>query len=213
MLELEVQARDMKVKPDALRAQGFVPAVFYGPKEDATAIAIDAVTFKKVWEAAGETTIVSLKGVGSTKDTLIHVVDVHPVTGAILHADFYAIEAGQLLEVSIPIEFEGVAPAEKVGGVVVKVLHELPIKVAPGELPQHFTVDLSTLENIGDHITAGEITLPQSATLEIDAHETVVSITEAKEEVEEAPVAPTEGEEGAAAPAAEGEEAPAEPAA
>ena len=204
MLELVVTARDNKEKPEALRAKGLIPAVFYGPKEASTSIAVDAVVFDKLWQSAGESTIVTLTGVGGKKDTLIHAVDFHPVTGAIEHADFYVIEAGKQLEVSIPIEFVGVSPAEKVGGVVVKVLHEIPIKVAPNELPQHFTVDVSTLENIGDHITVGDIVLPPSATLEIDAHETVVSITEAKEEEPE-PVVAAEGE--AAAPA-EGEATP-----
>jgi large subunit ribosomal protein L25 len=205
MLELAVTARTAKEDPKALRASGKIPAVFYGPKEASTPIAVDAVIFDKLWHSAGESTIVTLTGMGTKKDTLIHAVDVHPVSGAIQHADFYVIEAGKLLEVSIPIEFEGISPAEKVGGVVVKVLHEIPIKVAPGELPQHFTVDISKLENIGDHITVGDIKLPPSATLEIDAHETVVSITEAKEEEPE-PVVATEGD--AAAAPVEGGAAP-----
>ena len=208
MLELAVTARDIKESPAAIRAKGLIPAVFYGPKEESTPIAVDAVVFDKLWHSAGESTIVTLTGVKGKKETLIHAVDVHPVNGSIQHADFYVIEAGKQIEVSIPIEFVGVSPAEKVGGVVVKVLHEIPIKVAPSELPQHFTVDISTLENIGDHISVADIKLPASATLEIDAHETVVSITEAKEEEPE-PVVATEGAEGeaAAAPAA-GEAAP-----
>ena len=146
------------------------------------AISIDAAEFDKVWKEAGETTIVSLEGVGEDKEVLIHQVDVHPVKGTTQHVDFYAIERGKLLEVSVPIEFEGEAPAEKVGGVVVKVLHEIDIKVRPSELPQHFTINLDKLENIGDQILVSDIKLPESAELQIDADEVVVSITEAKED-------------------------------
>ena len=183
------------MKPDTLRAQGVLPAVCYGPKEAPVAISMDAADFEKIWKEAGETTIVTLEGVGEDKEVLIHQVDVHPVKGTAQHVDFYAIERGKLLEVSVPIEFEGEAPAEKVGGVVVKVLHEIDIKVRPSELPQHFTINLETLENIGDQILVSDIKLPESAELQIDADEVVVSITEAKEEQEE-PVASEESATG-----------------
>lgn len=183
-----------------MRAAGSVPAVFYGPKEESTPIAVDAAEFAKVWKDAGETTIVTLTGAEKNKEVLIHDVATHPVSGKVLHIDFYAIDVTRKLEVAIPIEFTGTAPAEKLGGVVVKVLHELPIKVSAAELPQHFAVDLGTLEQIGDHIAVSHIALPASAELMIDPDETVVTIAEQEEEpAEEA--APAEGE-AAAAPAA-----------
>ena len=43
MLALEVKERSAKESVDALRARGAVPAVFYGPKEAATPISIDAL--------------------------------------------------------------------------------------------------------------------------------------------------------------------------
>lgn len=205
MLKLKVETRDLSVNPNDLRAEGVLPAVCYGPKEAPVAISLDMATFEKTWKEAGETTIVTLEGVGEAKEVLIHQVDTHPVKGTVQHVDFYAIERGKLLEVSVPVEFEGEAPAEKVGGVVVKVLHEIDIKVRPSELPQHFTVDLSKLENIGDQILVGDIKIPASAELQIDADEVVVSITEAKEdtaEAEEAAAADAASE----AAAAEGEE-------
>lgn len=202
MLELAVQSRDKKENPDALRAQGLIPAVFYGRKEASTPIAIDGKTFEKIWQDAGETTIVTLTEAGGNKEALIHAVDIHPVSGAIVHADLYVIEAGKKLHVAVPIEFVGVAPAEKVGGVISKALHEIEIEVAANELPQHFEVDLSTLENIGDHITVADIAMPKSAELKVEAHEIVVSVIEAQEEPEEEVPAPAEGEEAPAAPEA-----------
>lgn len=218
MLELEIKPRDSKESNDDLRAQGAIPAVLYGPKEDATPISINARTFERLFKEAGETTIIKLKGVGEEKDTLIHDVQRHPVTDAALHADFLVLEKGKKIEIKIPLEFVGAAPAEKAGHIVVKALHEVEIEVAPAELPQHLDVDISKLENIGDHITAREIKLPSSAELKTNPDEIVVSITAFVEEkpletevkLAEVGEAPAEGEaaaEGAesAAPAAEGE--------
>ena len=193
MLTLEVTTRDSKESTDAVRARGAVPAVFYGPKEDATSISIDAQKFDHVFREAGETTIVILKGAGGDKDTLIHDVQLHPVTGKPLHADFYVLEKGKKITINIPLEFEGAAPAEKLGHIIVKALHEIEIEVAPAELPHSLPVDLSKLENVGDHIAAGDIKLPPSATLLTSAEEIIVSVTEFKEEKVETPAPAAEG--------------------
>jgi large subunit ribosomal protein L25 len=216
MLVLDVKARGNE-SADTLRKSGVVPAVFYGPKQEATPIAIDAPKLSHVWREAGETTIVTLKGLGEDKDTLIHDVQFHPVTGSLLHADFYVLEKGKKITINVPLEFEGHAPAEKAGHIVVKALHEVEIEVAPAELPHHLAVDLSTLENVGDHITAAQIKLPSSATLLTHGEEIVVSVTafvEEKEEITPAPetviltAKPDEGaaDAGGAAPAAEKKE-------
>lgn len=195
MLSLAVKARDAKEAVEDLRKKGQVPAVFYGPKEDATPIAIDSAVFDKVWREAGETTIVKLTGVGDEKDTLIHDVQFHPVTDKPLHADFYVLEKGKKITIKVPLEFEGVAPAEKAGHIVVKALHEVEIEVAPAELPHHLPVDMSSLANVGDHIMASQIKLPSSAELKTHADEIVVSITAFVEEKIEEPAlaAPPEG--------------------
>ncbi len=215
MLALEVKAREANDNPTQLRKRGAVPAVFYGPKEEATSIAVDALKLEKVWREAGETTIVVLKGVGDDKDTLIHDAQFHPVTGQLLHADFYVLEKGKKITIKVPLEFEGVAPAEKSGHIVVKALHEIEIEVTPAELPHHLVVDLTKLVDVGNHIMASDIALPPSATLLTHKDEIVASVTEFKEEKEEItpppetiitgekPAAEEGAVEGVAAPAGE----------
>jgi large subunit ribosomal protein L25 len=209
MLALEVKERDSKESTETLRERGAVPAVLYGPIEASTAIAIDGRKLGAIWKQAGETTIVTLTGVGEDKETLIHDVQFHPVTGALLHVDFYVLEKGKKIEIKVPLVFTGVAPAEKAGHIVVKSMHEIEIEVAPAELPHSLSVDLSVLQGVGDHITAAQVVLPPSAMLVTDADEIVASVTEFKEEKIEAPAAaeaaaPAEGAE-ATAPVAEGE--------
>jgi len=216
MLALEVQTRDSKESPDTIRARGAVPAVVYGPKEPTQSIAVNAGVLEGIWRDAGETTVITLKGLegdsaggGSAsggKETLIRDVQVHPVTGKIMHMDFYALEKGKKIEIAVPLEFTGDAPAEKAGHVLVKALHEIEIEVAPAELPHSLEVDVSFLHEIGDHITASQIKLPPSASLITDAEESVVSVAgHVEEPVEEPKAEAAEGEAPAegAAPAAE----------
>lgn len=182
MLELTVTDRTPGDSNEALRAAGRMPAVLYGPKEQPHAISLDVRVFERLFREAGETTIIKLTGLGEDKETLIHDVQLHPVTDVPLHADFYVLEKGKKIELMIPLEFVGIAPAEKAGHIVVKALHEVEIEVAPAELPQKLDVDISALVNVGDHITAQEIKLPPSATLKTAPEEIVVSVTAFVEE-------------------------------
>lgn len=188
MIELSAQKRTIFGKAlQKSRESGLLPAVMYGGKTESEPLFIDTSVFKKVWREAGESTIVSVKTPDGTKDALIHDVSFHPVTGEPVHADFYAIDTSKPIEVSVPLEFVGVSGAVKnLGGILVKVMHELRIEVLPKDLPHSLSVDISTLENINDHILAKDISLPTSASLVTNSEEVVAIISVAKEEEPEA---------------------------
>jgi len=164
------------------RGNGFVPGVLYGPKEKSVSINIPFGEFMSAWQKAGESTIVTLQGVGEDKDSLIHDVDVHPVSGKPLHVDFYVIEKGKKVTVDVPLEFIGVAPIEKSGeGIVVKVIHELEIEAMPKDLPHEIEVDLSGILDLESQILVKDLKLPEGVETTLEPDEVVVSATEAKE--------------------------------
>ena len=195
---LDVKPRDAKVSVEDMRKQGLMPAVFYGPKEETTPITIETGAFERVFKTAGETTIITLKGVDGDKETLVRDVQFHPLTDKPLHADFYVLEKGKKITISIPLEFVGQSPAEKAGHILVKALHEVEIEVAANELPQFLEVDISKLENVGDHVTAADIKLPSSAALLANPEEIVASVTAVVEEKVEVPTEGAAPQEGAA---------------
>lgn len=183
MLTLSAETRDTKNDPKELRADGKLPAVFYGPKEESVAIAISARDFEKIFKEAGESTLVKLTGDFGEKETLIYDVDVDPVSYKPRHADFYVPEKGKKVIVSIPIEFEGISPAVKeLGGTLVKVLYEVEVEAEPAKLPHELVVDISVLKDFDTQITAGDIKLPEGVTLAADADEIVANVSEAREE-------------------------------
>ncbi len=191
MLSLTAEKRVSTDKLDALRKAGKIPAVFYGPKEVSTSVSLDAKEFAKVWKKAGESSVVILKdATGTEHETLIHEVDIHPLSGEVRHADFYVIEKGKKVEVSVPLTFAGISPAVKdKAGILVKVHREIEIEAAPRDLPHDLTVDISKLVELTDVIKAKDLTLPKGVELKINPEEVIASIAEAKEEVEEAPAA------------------------
>lgn len=187
MITLTVEPRDMKVKPESLREMGKIPAVFYGPKQKSTSVTVSTIDFIKTYKKAGESAVIILKEGNTEHEALIHEIDVHPVTGAPRHADFYVIEKGKKVKVNIPLVFVGVSPAVKdKAAILIKVARELEVEAGARDLPHELTVDISSLVEYSSTITAKDIKLGAGVTLVSGPDEIIASVSEAKEEVEEA---------------------------
>ena len=190
MLELKIEKREDIGKPHKLREDGFLPAIFYGKKEEATPISVSAREFEKVYKEAGESTVITLTGLGEPKEVLVQSVDFHPVKNIPRHIDFYALEKGAKVQVNVPLEFVGESPAVKGGGNLVKALHDIEIKVAPKDLPKSLDVDITGLVDFTIRVLAKDIKLPESAELVTKEDEVVALVAEAVEEVIEEVAAP-----------------------
>lgn len=186
MIKLAVKPRSAKENLETLRKSGFMPAVYYGKKQESTPISIDLPSFLKVYKQAGESTVVTLEGPDESVDALIHDIDFDPVLGTPRHADFYVFEKGHKLSLDVALEFVGVSPAVKdLGGLLVKVLHSLKIEALPQNLPPQIDIDISALALIGDQILAKDVVLPAGVTLVENPDEVVVLVSAPKEEKEE----------------------------
>ena len=191
MFTLTAKARNQKESPVKLRKEGMVPAVYYGKKEKSTPIAVDKISFKKVWKEAGESSIITLKMDHGSIDSLLYEVQVDSVTGEPIHADFYTVDKDTIIHANVPLEFVGVSPAVKdLGATLVKVLHEIEVKSLPKDLPHIITVDISSLSEIGSHINVSDLKLKEGVTAILKPTEIVALIEEARIEVEEEPVLP-----------------------
>ncbi len=189
MLKLNIVKRDSKSNLDKLRATGFIPAVFYGRKEKSTSISVNAKEFFQVYKKAGESAVITLVLDGVNHNALIHDYNRDPLTQDFVHIDFYVVEKGAKIEVAVPLNFIGVAPAEKLGGALVKVLHEVDIKAEADKLPEHIDVDLSSLLDFDARITVADLKAPAGVEIDTDKEQIVALVNETKEEVEEvAPV-------------------------
>jgi len=183
-ITIEVAKREGKALP------GQLPGVVYGPKQESVALSIEKKAFDKMFSEAGESSIVTLTGLGSPIEALVHDVAFNPTRGGVTHVDFYAIEKGKELTVDVPLNFIGEAPAEKLGGVLTKALHEIEVTCAAADLPKEIDVDVSSLVTFDDHIRIGDLKLPKGVKVQNDAEETVAVVVPVAEEVEQPVVAP-----------------------
>ena len=168
---------------------GFIPAVMYGAHANSTSITINKNEFIKVLRSAGESSMITLTG-DSKENVLIQDVQMDPVAYTPRHADLYVIEKGQKVNVEVPLNFIGEAPAVKLGANLVKVLHSLSLEADPTSLPQSIDVDLSVLVDLNSNIHIKDIAIPKGATLyHVSPDDVVVSVVSQSEEDLSEPIA------------------------
>ena len=193
MLELKAEKRSVFGKKlKIFRKNDKLPAVLYGPKEKAQSLFISLKDFKKIWQEAGESTVIQLKLTSDVKksstsdvvkEVLIQEVAIDPKKDEPLHVDFYAVQMDKPIQATVQLVFEGVSPAVKdLGGVLVKVMHEVEAEALPKNLPHELAVDISRLANFEDKILAKDIILPKEAELKTNPEEVIAFVEAPKEE-------------------------------
>ena len=186
MLNLNATLR--KSKNETGQPFGLVYAVVYGPDVKNENIQVPEREFLKVLKEAGENSLIELviEGVKEKKPVLVKEVQKNPVSGKIIHIDFYQPDWKEAVEVAIPLVFEGVAPAEKdLGGTLNKNILEVLVRALPQNLPHEIKVDVSKLNTFQDHIFVKDLVVSKDVEILKDADEIVASVLEPQKIEEE----------------------------
>jgi large subunit ribosomal protein L25 len=179
---LTVSPREVVGKSTKKLAQeGALPAVVYGPKQQPVSVSVPLAAFEALLRHGGESALIELSGLEKPMQVLIHDLDRDPVTHVPRHADFYAVEKGAKVTVSVPLAFAGESMAVKQGANLVKVLHEVEIESDPSKLPSEIEVDIASLAKVDDRIHVSDLKAPNGVSI-LTPGEEVVAIAQAVEE-------------------------------
>lgn len=183
--------------PGALRRAGRLPAMVYN-REMNVAVSVEAKAFDRVFRSQGTSSIIDLDVDGESHEVLVKQVQMDKRRRVPQHVDFYAVTAGQEVDVHVPIEYRGTPAGVRDGGQLYVQRREVYIAVVPRLIPNHVVMDISSL-TIGDsiHIKDIEALLPAEARI-LDDHDltllTVVPPRLAEEGAEEEEAGATEPE-------------------
>jgi len=193
-MKLEASSRTTG-RSAALRQEGRLPAVVYN-KGLNLSVAVELKAFDRVFREQGTSSLIALEVDGENHQVLVREVQMDKRRRVPLHVDFYAITAGQKLEVAVPVLFEGTAKGQEAGGQLDVQRREVTIYVLPSQIPHDVTVDISALE-IGDAIHIGDVRafLPATAEIVDDEALTLITVLAPRLEVEEEEVEEEEGAE------------------
>ena len=190
---IEVQKREVEGKNAnrRLRALGYIPAVVYGAKQDPVPIKVEKkALFDLLRQEGGENSVFLLKLSGSKAErhTMVRDLTVDPISRQILHIDFQRVLMTEKVRVPVPVELLGEPSGVKnQGGVLDFITREIEVECLPGDIPVKLEVDVSALE-IGDHIEAGQIALPEKVALMEEPDRVLVAVSHSRVEatIEEA---------------------------
>ncbi|WP_433434680.1 50S ribosomal protein L25/general stress protein Ctc [Nonomuraea sp. CA-141351] len=185
-----------------IRRADKVPAVLYGHGIDPKHLTLPG--HEVLLALRTPNVLIHLKGDGVDELALPKGVQRDPIKGFVEHVDLLLVKRGEKVTVEIPVTTVGDVHSD---GLLDQQLMSVAIEAEATHIPTGVEVDVEGLE-VGTAITAGDLRLPQGATLVADLDTVILQViakpVEAPEEGEEAA-------EGEVAVAAEGEtaEAPA----
>ena len=150
---LEATVRDGKVKPNVIRSQKKVPAVYYGEGVKNMSLAVDYNEFRRAYLSGGENTIMDLKVGDTTHKALVYQVQLNPVTDAFSHVDFIAVDMNKEVTTHVALKFVGESEAVRSeGGMLITQLTEVTITCLAKDLVHEVEVDLSLLKDFNSVI-------------------------------------------------------------
>jgi large subunit ribosomal protein L25 len=189
-MKLTVQSRTLfgkKLTP--LRKLRLVPGVIYSKHmADTIAISVDEVQLKKAYAVAGTSTAVELTGDGINQLVLFHDYQLHPVRDTLLHVDFLAVKADEMVEAEVHIIFEGESSLVKLGlGQLQYVKHSIMVEALPLDLPHDIKVDVSNIATLDDGVFVKDLDLGKKVKILEDKDQPIVVAVELSSDEEVVP--------------------------
>tara|TARA_B100000287_G_scaffold8002_1_gene7917 strand:+ start:2169 stop:2909 length:741 start_codon:yes stop_codon:yes gene_type:complete len=222
MNSLEANIRDNKTKGqlNLIRANGDVPAIIYGGKEENQKISISKKLLKTLIERENFlSNIITLNISGKSQNVLPREVKYHIITDEPTHVDFLRVLPGVKIKIEVPVNFinQEKSPGLKRGGVLNIVRRKVELKCPSEKIPESLTLDLDGVD-IGSSFKISSVKLDPEVTPTIQGRDFVIATLAAptvmKEPEKPAEAETAEGEEGAegaeATASADGDKAAAE---
>lgn len=177
MTDFKVTAEKRNQPAKEIRMSKKIPAIIYGKNYKNVNLALDEVTFNRIYKEAGSSNLIDLDFAGESAKVLVHDVQQHPVTEEILHVDFLKIDMKEKIKTEIPLEFVGETPLviEQEGSLITNK-DVVEVECLPNDLVDHIKVNISVLIEFEQNIKVSDIKAPQGIEILDDPEEVVVLV-------------------------------------
>jgi len=193
-ISLSARHRKKQEKSRSLRRKELLPAIIYGPKTKPTLVVLKQKEAEHIFQEAGTSHLIDLEIAGKKVKVLIYDAQFDPISGKLIHLDFYAVRMDKPIKVEIPLEYVGVSPAVKnSGGVLLAEKDSVEVECLPQDLIDEIKVDISPLKTFDDVIKISDLKIPQTIKVLEDKDIVLATVQPPRSEeelalLEEAPV-------------------------
>lgn len=126
------------------RNAGLVPCVVYGGTENLH-FTLNKIDFKELVYTP-EVYLVELELDGKKYSAVLKDIQFHPISDAIIHADFLEIFPHKTIKIGIPVKLTGNSVGVRAGGRLAQKMRKLNVSALPGDLPDFIEIDVTKLE-------------------------------------------------------------------
>ena len=208
MKETKLTAKTREAKGTAsagrLRRTGWFPAVVYGEGRPGLDIQLNEHDFVMMLRThRSENMIVDLTVEGKDKPVkvMLKAMQHHPLTGRVIHVDFYEVSMTRKIEIEVPVKLKGIPTGvANEGGILEHVLRALTVQCLPADMVEEFELDVSSL-SIGKTLRVRDVPV-DAAKFKVlsDADQVVAAVAAPRTEEEEKAEAEAEAATAAAGP-------------
>lgn len=152
-LRENVGKRDAK----AQRAQGLVPCVIYGGKQQYQFV-VDQKQFQNLIYTP-EVKYAELDINGNHFKAILQDTQFHPITDSLLHADFLEVVENKPITIDIPVKVTGTSPGVLRGGKLAKKVRKLKVRGLLEHIPEYIELSIEGLE-INEAVKVADVNIP-----------------------------------------------------
>jgi large subunit ribosomal protein L25 len=190
-LKGEVRTAVGKAEAKRLRRALRIPGIVYGGPQGPLPVVVSPQELLSAL-GAGENVLINLSLGGTeeiqTRMVILKELQLDPVKGRPLHADFLEVSMERKIRVEVPVVLAGESMGVKSkGGILEQSLRQLFVECLPLNIPERITVDVSALD-IGDAIHVRDLTVGEGVRILEDAGRVVTSVVAPAAEEVAAPV-------------------------
>lgn len=182
-VQLNARLRENRSKSanQKLWRHGKIPAVLYGPRGNFP-LEMEEQSTRQLLEKmpnSHEMVILNVDGPGKNDHwqgkVLLQEIQKHVYKNMLVHLDFREPQQGRPLNLRVQIRVVGESPGVKKGGVLQRVVRELPVSCMPEHIPSYIEIDVSQLD-MGQTLKVQDIQLPEHVSLKTRQNFPVLSV-------------------------------------
>ncbi|HLV31105.1 MAG TPA: 50S ribosomal protein L25 [Chitinispirillaceae bacterium] len=195
IIKLKARQREGKGKSYTrkARAQGWVPAIYYGHNRQPLSIEVDNKEFATIVRNRKLTHVIDL-GIGQNQDdsmAVIKEIQRNVIKDNIFyHIDFQHVNMNEKVTVEVPVIITGASIGVKMGGILGNPVKSVMVECMPMDIPERVSIDVTDLD-IGQSVHVRDINLP-NVTLKEAPEEVLVVVTHPTRETADAGVSEEE---------------------
>ena len=184
-LNVNIRSNVSKVERKRLRNNGFLLGNISRKGAESVAIAVKQDEFRRALKKYGRNAVFSLISDENTDyNVMVKDILITPPTYDFEHVDFHEVSLTETVKADVAIRFVGAEFIEAKRLIINRLMDVIPVKGLPQDIPDDITIDVTKME-IGDTVTIADVKFPEGITPDAEKSQMVLSINEAKIQVEE----------------------------